>query len=312
MIDEHRWGVLYCPKRGVEATPARKQWRKVEAALDAEDVSYDFVQSENEGSVERLVRLFVDNGYRTIIIVGGDSALNDAVNVLMTLPQAERDNIALGVIPNGAMNDFARYWGFREGDIEHTVHELARHRVRRVDVGCVHYVDKASSACERHFLNCVNIGLIADVMNVRQEARSLLGSRTLSFLVSLVLMIFHRFEYKMDLRINSTDVHHWVMTVCVGNGHSYGQTPSAVPYNGMMDVSIVYQPKVMQLLGALWLSLTGGFLNHRCVHPYRTREVLVREARHARVGVDGRLLGIPVGEYRITIAQEVLCFLIPE
>ena len=30
------------------------------------------------------------------------------------------------------------------------------------------------------------------------------------------------------------------------------------------------------------------------------------------VGVDGRLLGVPVGSYRITIEQEVLNFLIPD
>ena len=47
---------------------------------------------------------------KTIVIVGGDSALNDAVNCLMMEEKAVRDSIALGVIPNGVMNDFARYW----------------------------------------------------------------------------------------------------------------------------------------------------------------------------------------------------------
>jgi diacylglycerol kinase family enzyme len=32
-----------------------------------------------------------------------------------------RDEVALGVIPNGVMNDFARFWGFDEDDIEQTV-----------------------------------------------------------------------------------------------------------------------------------------------------------------------------------------------
>ena len=102
------------------------------------------------------------------------------------------------------------------------------------------------------------------------------------------------------------------MTVCVGNGPGYGQTPSAVPYNGMLDVSVIYHPELLQLFAGLWLLLTGRFLNHRSVHPYRTREVCVEEAKHALVGVDGRLIGTPVGSYRINVEQEVINFLIPD
>ena len=100
--------------------------------------------------------------------------------------------------------------------------------------------------------------------------------------------------------------------MCIGSGPGYGQTPSAVPYNGMLDVSMVYHTEIMQVFAGLWLLITGRFLNHRAVHPFRTREVRVEEAKHALVGVDGRLLGTPQGSYRITIEQEVINFLIPD
>jgi diacylglycerol kinase family enzyme len=262
--------------------------------------------------VERLMTMLIHNGYKTIVVVGGDSALNDAVNCLMHEEKQVRDGIALGIIPNGVINDFARYWDFKEGNLEQTVDWLQKHRVRAVDVGCIHYDNKKGEHCHRYFLNCVNIGLIADVMNLRRQARSLLGSRTLSFIASIFLMIFHRMEYKMHVKINSDVVNRKVMTMCVGSGPGYGQTPSAVPYNGMLDVSMIYQTEMMQVLAGMWLLLTGRFLNHRSVHPYRTREVEVTEAKHAMVGVDGRLLGTPVGSYRITVEQEVINFLIPD
>jgi diacylglycerol kinase family enzyme len=244
--------------------------------------------------------------------MGGDSALNDAVNCLMAEEKQVRDQIALGVIPNGVMNDFARYWGYDDDEMEQTVDWLMKHRIRTIDLGCVRYTNKKDERCHRYFLNCVNIGLIADVMNQRRQTRSLLGSHTLSFIVSIFLMIFHRMDYKMRVRLNNETVDRKIMTMCVGSGPGYGQTPNAVPYNGMLDVSMVYHTEMLQLLAGLWLLVTGRFLNHRSVDPYRTREIVVEDAPHALVGVDGRLIGTPVGSYRITVEQEVINFLIPD
>ena len=199
--DSKRWGVLYCPKGG--AGKAAAQWKKVQRALDERSVEYDFVQSENTESVERLMRMLLNNGYKTIVIVGGDSALNDAVNCLMEARREVRESVVLGVIPNGLVNDFARFWDFKESDVAQTVDWLLKRRVRKIDLGCIRYTNKKGEQCHRYFLNCVNIGLTADMMDLRRRTHRLLGSRTLSFVVSSVLMLFHRLEYFMHLRMNT-------------------------------------------------------------------------------------------------------------
>lgn len=306
-MEQQRWGILYCPKGR-----SSKQRERIQKVLDERHVQYDFVQSESTDSVERLVSMLIHNGYKTIIVVGGDSALNDAVNCLMKEEKQVRDSIALGVIPNGLMNDFARYWDFKEANLDQTVDWLIKRRIRQVDLGCIRYKNKKGEQCHRYFLNCINVGLIADVMNLRKQARSLLGSRTLSMIVSFFLMIFHRMDYKMHIKINSDVVNRKVMTMCIGSGPGYGQTPNAVPYNGLLDVSVVYHTGILQVFAGLWLLITGRFLNHRSVHPYRTRELTVEEAKHALVGVDGRLIGTPVGSYRVDVEQEVINFLIPD
>ena len=303
---ESRWGVLYCPKHG-----KAKRWKRIEKCLKEKGIIYDFVQSESTGSVERLMRMLINNGYKTIVLVGGDSALNDAVNCLMEAEPSVRERIALGVIPNGLINDFARYWGFRESEVEQTVEWLSQRRIRKVDLGCIRYMNKKGERCRRYFLNCVNIGLTASIMNLRRRTRRILGSQTLSFVLSSLLLLFQRMEYKVKMRINSETIDRKVMTVCIGSGSGYGQTPNAVPYNGLLDVSVVYHPKVFQLLGGIYLLLTGKFLNHKRVHPYRTSEVSVEEARHALVSCDGRLMGTPEGSFKITVEQEVLQFMIP-
>ena len=221
-----RWGIIFCPKYKLSSN--RKQWLKVQQALKEKGVSYDFVQSENSDSVSRLVKMLISNNYKTIIIMGGDSALNDAVNCLMQEEKNVRDSIAIGIIPNGGLNDFARFWGFKESHPEQTVEWLQKRRIRKIDLGCIRYQNKKGENCHRYFANCVNIGLSADIMNLRRQAHSMLGSTTLSFIVSLVMMLFHRLDYKMHLRINSEEIKRRVMTICIGSGPGYGQTPSAL------------------------------------------------------------------------------------
>lgn len=308
-VENTRWGILYCPKKGF--THNARQRERIQRALNENGVEYDLVQSENANSVERLMRMLVNNGYKTIIVVGGDSALNDAANVLMDTEKRLRNEVVLGVIPNGVLNDFARFWDFRESDIGQTIDWLRQRRTRKIDLGCIRYTNKKGERCRRYFLNCINIGLIADIMYLRRQARRLFGSQTLAFVASTAIMVFHRLEYRMHLKINTDTIKRKVMTVCIGNARGYGQTPSAVPYNGLLDVSVVYHPEVTQLFAGLWLLFTGRFLNHRSVHPFRTREVEAVDTGHALVSIDGRLMNTPVGTYRITVEQEVLNFIIP-
>ena len=149
-------------------------------------------------------------------------------------------------------------------------------------------------------------------MNLRRQTHHFFGSRTLSFVFSFILMIFQRLDYKMHIKINSDVIKRRVMTMCIGNASGYGQTPNGVPYNGLLDVSVVYHPQITQLFEGIYLFVKGKFLNHKSVHPYRTREVEVVEASHALIGIDGRLMNTPVGEYKVTVIQEVINFLIPE
>ena len=143
-IDTTKWGVLYCPRTGIRNK--QKRWEKIATVLREHNVDFDMVQSETSDSVERLMTMLINNGYKTIVIVGGDSALNDAVNCLMKVEKQVRDEIALGVVPNGVMNDFARFWGYDEDEIEQTVDWLMKGRVRKIDLGCIRYTRTASDA----------------------------------------------------------------------------------------------------------------------------------------------------------------------
>ena len=68
-VEPKKWGVIYNPKAGTRKV--KKRWKEIKEYMDSKGVDYDYVQSEGFGSVERLAKILANNGYRTIVIVGG-------------------------------------------------------------------------------------------------------------------------------------------------------------------------------------------------------------------------------------------------
>lgn len=309
-----RWGIIYCPKVGSQRLARR--WKKICRALDESGIVYDFVRSEQPGSVERLSAMMTRSGFRTIIVVGGDAALSDALFGIMTTESPTGSRPALGVIPNGFGNDFARYWGFSHDNYREAIGRLMLRRTRKVDVGVVDYrprkADGLTPPERRFFLNCVNVGVGAQITRIRRKTRSFFGSNTLSYLVSSLLLLLHRFNYLIRLHTSGENHKMRILTLCIGNARGYGQTPSAVPYNGRLDVTAVSVPKLGGLAKGIYLLLTGRFLGQKGIHVWRTEQMKIETDLEvpAPVSVDGHALHEDISSLEIRILPEAIDFLV--
>lgn len=301
--------VIYCPSHW-GLTSQKKRRQRIKDALDATGLKYDFVQSETSDSVTRLMNMMIANGYHTIIVCGGDSALNDAVNCLMRTDSGIRGRIRLGIIPNGVMNDYASFWGLPRHDIALAADTIRRGRVRRVDVGCMRYTDRHRLSHTLYFIDAVNVGLVASIQNLRHTTRRILGSRTLSYISSAFLLLTQRLSQNMHITIDGQRLRQSVMTLCAGNATGYGQTPSAVPYNGMLDITVVAPSQMRQTLTGVRLALSRRFLMHHGVQAFRTQSVTIH-APNADVAVDGRVVSSIRGEFTLTVIPETLNLIIP-
>lgn len=306
-VEPEKWGVIYNPKAGTRRV--QKRWKEIKAYMDDMGVNYDYVQSEGFGSVERLAGIFANNGYRTIVVVGGDGALNDAINGIMHSSAPDKSAIALGIIPNGIGNDFAKFWDMSQ-DYKEAVNCLIGHRLRKIDVGICRYFDGQSHQT-RYFLNAINIGLGARIVKITDQCKRFWGVKYLSYFMALISLIFKRKLYRMHLKINGEHIRGRIMTVCIGSAWGYGQVPSAVPYNGWLDVSVIYRPELLQLWSGLWMLINRRILNHKQVKPFRTQYVKVLRAQNAPVDLDGRLLErhFPL---EVSILPEAINLIIPQ
>ena len=306
-VEAGKWGVIYNPKAGTRKV--QKRWKEIKEYMDQKGVAYDYVQSEGFGSVERLAGILANNGYTTIVVVGGDGALNDVINGIMLSNAEHKEDIAIGIIPNGIGNDFARYWDIGM-DYKQAVDWIIKNRHRKIDVGFCNFYDGEKHQ-RRYFLNAINIGFGARIVKVTDGTKRFWGVKFLSYLAAFFLLFFERNLYRMHLRINDEHIRGRIMTVCVGSACGYGQTPSAVPYNGWLDVSVIYRPQLLQTMSGLWMLIQGRILNHKVVKSYRTKKVKVLRAKNAAVDLDGRILPkhFPL---EIGILPEKITLIIPD
>lgn len=303
------WGVIYCPKEGSSKT--HKRWKNICRYLTSKGVPFDYVQSEGPGSVERLASMMTRAGYRTIIIVGGDAALNHALCGIMNTDSPYGRYPALGVIPNGFGNDFAKYWGFDSENYKSTIDSLIYRKIRRVDVGTVRaHFESGNDECF-YFLNCVNLGVASSITNLKRKTNSLLGIKTLSYLFSSLLLLFQRINFNFSFELNGENIKQHAMALCIGSAHGYGQTPSAVPYNGLLDVTMVSKPQIVQIFHGIWLLYTGRFLSHRGVNVWRSNRIHISSLGHSLLSIDGRVIHKKISDIEIGIKQEEIEFLIP-
>ena len=90
-------------------------------------------------------------------------------------------------------------------------------------------------------------GIAASIMNLKRKTNSFFGLKTISYFTSALLLLFQRTSFKFDFSMSGEHSTTSAMSICVGSAHGYGQTPSAVPYNGLLDMTLVQQPQLFQI-----------------------------------------------------------------
>lgn len=302
--NRRRWGIIYFPMIG--ALRPMRRWNEIREYIEEKGIQYDFYCAGTANSVECQVLKYVSDGHDTIVVIGGDGALQDALNGLMASGRA--NEVSLGIIPNGIANDYSAYWGFSFNDYKMAVDSIVAGRVRKVDVGsCSYYVDGVG--VKRYFLNVLNVGMSADIVALANK-KSTIFAKMLYRMRALLYLLFRRQNFNMKFRLNNQVVDKKFMMLCIGNSTGYGMTPSAVPYNGWLDVSAIKMSPFMGVLKGLHMVLRRRILNFGLVEPFRTTEIEIESVGGANLGIDGRIF-TPTFPLLVAVESEKLNLIIP-
>ena len=135
------------------------------------------IEVANGKQVPAIARTMRDEHYDVIVAAGGDGTVSSVAAQIVGC------DVALGVLPLGTLNHFARDLGISL-NLEEAAAVICSGEVRAVDIASVN---------ERFFINNSSLGLYADQVRLRQVWRKRIGRWPALILASIITLA--RFRY---------------------------------------------------------------------------------------------------------------------
>ena len=234
---------------------------------------------------------------RMIVAGGGDGTVSSVAAALVDT------GIALGVLPLGTLNHFAKDLTIPL-ELADAVAVLAEGRRERVDVGEVN---------ERIFVNNSSLGLYPDIVRDRERQERRLGRGKWPALFWATLAAMRRYPFlDVHLSVDGKDVKRRTPFVFIGNneyrmeGFAIGERAGLD--GGRLSLYVAQRPGRWRLLLLALRALTGRLRQARDFDAVVASEIVVQSRhRRLRVATDGEVTVMtPPLAYRVRPASLVV------
>ncbi|NCC50347.1 MAG: diacylglycerol kinase family lipid kinase [Spartobacteria bacterium] len=268
--------VLINPKSGLAWSFGAMQ-EVLERAWDMPDVdlSYQFSRSIEDGQAK--ARRAVDDGVDTIIVVGGDGMINSIGAVLVNT------ETALGVIPAGSGNGFARHFGVPLRP-EQAAKSLPRGGRTKIDAGLVN---------DRHFF--VTCSMAWDAALVRSYEKSPIRG-ILPYVFSAVSEFLNYHPQPLHVILDDKEELEFTDPVVftVANLSQYGGgaliAPHACADDGFLELIVLLKKDTARVLPHITRLFDGSIRKIPDGLFRRFQRLELRRKKKAPVQVDGELV----------------------
>jgi YegS/Rv2252/BmrU family lipid kinase len=280
MADPQRLVLLVNPAAG--AGRARGLLPEAERLLDQYGLEHRVVMTEGLEYGRQQAIAAADAG-EVPVVVSGDGLIGQVGGAL-----AGRD-VAMGVIPGGRGNDFARIAGIPT-DVGEAVAALAAGVTREIDVGEIDGV---------RFLCVASCGLDSDANRIANEAKLVRGNLVYVYAALRALVAWKPACFTLDLDGRRREVRGY--SVAVANSRAYGGgmliAPDAELDDGLLDVVTSGHVSKLRALANLPKVFKGTHVDEPHVTVEQAAEVRIEADRPFTVYADGD----PVAELPATV-----------
>ena len=275
--------IIFNPKaRSEKSSGLIEELRKIATGAD-------FHITERPGEARELAEKAARAGFRVVAAAGGDGTVNEVANGIAG------SGSALGVLPVGTMNVFAKEHGLPE-KLDAAWAVICGRATREIDL---------LSANGNHFIQLAGVGLDAQVVKeTTWESKMNLGP--LSYLISAAHIAART---PPRLFVEAGGVTTEGSFVLVGNGRFYGAKlvlfPKARADDGLLDVLIFKNLGYLDIARYLAGVLVGRHTGMGDVEYFQVAEAQVRSEQEVPFEVDGELSGVLPVTFRVAGKQRI-------
>ncbi|HVJ45259.1 MAG TPA: diacylglycerol kinase family protein [Luteolibacter sp.] len=267
----HRYPLIFNPK-----AKSQKGERTLRFLMSHAN-RFALYATNNEDEARELAKRFASEGEPVVIAAGGDGTLNAVVKGLAGT------ETALGVIPAGTMNVFARELGIPFDNLPKSFDVIERGHVQEIDL---------FEANRAPFIQMAGVGFDAMVIEeTTWESKKVLGP--LAYLMAAVKVLG---EKPPNMEVICRDGRREeCVAVLAGNGSLYGGQfklfRAADNQDSKLDVLVFKEAGYKLVMDSLKGLALGGVDLAASTSYFQADEFIVRANREVPVEVDGELLG---------------------
>ena len=289
------WRVIVSSRSG--GGKARRDWPEIAKMLKARRIEFSEKITDHAYHAIELAREAVLEGFRKLLVLGGDGAIHEVLNGLFSQEEVSPSEVTLGLIPVGSGNDWSRLHKI-PADYEAAVDLIAdaeRH-TRVQDVARVDTLMDGKPYC-RHMMNIGGLGFDSEVCHRFDLAKERGHASDRQYLKSLLSGFLSYKCLKFRVSVDGQEFYRGpAFSVALGIGKYCGggmmQTPEAIPDDGLIDVTVVGKVSKLQFLHKVPSLFRGDIFKNKEVIHTRGRQVDISAAPYSYMEVDGEPVGI--------------------
>lgn len=291
---EAAYYILVNPNAG--GKKGKKIWKAVSKVLAEKKIQFDYATTHSRGHGIELTREAIANGYRKILVLGGDGTLNEAVNGIFQQDACPTNEITLGIIPVGTGNDLGRMYGIPKDSFK-ALDIILKNNTFTQDVAKVSFFQNGVK-CNRYFANCAGMGYDALVTRKSNLWKDNGYTGIWVYWTNILLSLFQHKCVELEIEVDGvpsmrSKVYSMSVGICKYSGGGVPQLPNAIPDDGLMDMTVVKRINILKILGNLPRLFNGSFIHMKEIKTFQAKSIGVKTVytKPLYLETDGESLG---------------------
>lgn len=249
--------------------------------------------SERVNHIMEITQKCCIEGFKNIIIGGGDGSINEGLNGIMNAHAF--DNVNLGVFPLGSGNDFIKSVASPKS-LSLLKTRIKNNSFKLIDIGLAKFVDENHRPTERYFINITDLGLGGVAVKKLQNKISFLSpSMNYNLAIGTTFLTYNKVT--VSCKSENFEYNGKIMSLVIANGRFFGSgmgiAPEASLEDGLFEIVVLGDINIFDYLKNLSKVKASQKIAHPEVSYHKTHKINIEslESVDLPIDMDGEFVG---------------------